>query len=56
MKSALIGREISDELDLLELVTEALNGISDPELQRVFRSWTERIQRVNDARGDSLTE
>jgi hypothetical protein len=32
VKSALIGREISDEIDLLEMVTEILNGISDPKL------------------------
>jgi hypothetical protein len=38
-KSALIRREIPDKIDLLEAVTEILNGISDAELQRVFRSW-----------------
>jgi hypothetical protein len=30
---ALIEREIPDEIDLLEVVTETLNGISDTELQ-----------------------
>jgi hypothetical protein len=38
VRSALIGREIPDEIDLLEAVTDILNGISDAELQRVFRS------------------
>jgi hypothetical protein len=32
VKSVLIGREIPDEADLLEAVTEILNGISDAEL------------------------
>jgi hypothetical protein len=35
-KTALIGREIPDEIDLLEAVIETLNGISDTELQCVF--------------------
>jgi hypothetical protein len=35
-KSALIRREIPDEINLLEAVTEILNGISEAELQRVF--------------------
>jgi hypothetical protein len=38
MKNALIGREISDENDLLELVTEILSGISHDELPAVFRN------------------
>jgi hypothetical protein len=36
VKSALIGKEIPDEIDRLEAVTEILNGISGAELQRVF--------------------
>jgi hypothetical protein len=28
-----------------------LNGISDAELQRVFRSWTEGVEKVIAARG-----
>jgi hypothetical protein len=38
VKNALIGQEISDEIDLL-VVTEILSGISHDELQAVFRSW-----------------
>jgi hypothetical protein len=38
VKIALIGQEIPDEIDLLEAVTEILNGISDGELQCVFRN------------------
>jgi hypothetical protein len=49
VKSALIGQEIPDEVDLLEAVTAILNGISDAELQRVFRSWIERVERAIDA-------
>jgi hypothetical protein len=37
-KNALIRREILDEIDLFEVATETLNGISDAELQYVFRS------------------
>jgi hypothetical protein len=56
VKNALIGREISDEIDLLEVVTEILSGISHDELQAVFRSWVERVQVVIDANGDYLSE
>jgi hypothetical protein len=38
------------------VVTEILNGISDAELQLVFRNWTERVEKVIDAGGDYLTE
>jgi hypothetical protein len=55
VKSALTGREIPDELDLPEAVTEILNGISDAELQRNFRSWIEGLTKVIDAGGDYLT-
>jgi hypothetical protein len=36
VKSALIGWEIADEINLLEALTEILNGISDAELQDLF--------------------
>jgi hypothetical protein len=49
-----IGWEISDEIVLLETVTEIVNGISDAELQRVFRSWIKPVEKVIDAGGDSL--
>jgi hypothetical protein len=47
----LIAWEIPDEIDLLEAVTGILNDISDVKLQRIFRSWIERIERVIDAGG-----
>jgi hypothetical protein len=34
--SALVGRENPDDIGLLEVVTEILNGISDVELQPFF--------------------
>jgi hypothetical protein len=39
VKNALFGPEISDEIDVPEVVTEILSGISHDELQAVFRSW-----------------
>jgi hypothetical protein len=39
-------REIPDEIDLPEVVTEILNGISDAELQCIFRSWIDHVERV----------
>jgi hypothetical protein len=39
VKNALIAPEFSDEIDLLEVVTEILSSISHDELQAVFRSW-----------------
>jgi hypothetical protein len=54
-KNALIGREISDAIDLLEVVTEILSGISHDELQVVFRSWVKRLQALIDANGDYLS-
>jgi hypothetical protein len=52
VRSALIGREIPDEIDLLEAVAEILHGISNVELQRIFRSWVERVERVIDGGGN----
>jgi hypothetical protein len=51
VKSALIGQEIPDEIELLDAATEILNGISSAELQAVFHSWIERVQNVSDADG-----
>jgi hypothetical protein len=34
----LVRRDSPNEIDILEIVTVVLNSISDPELQRVFRS------------------
>jgi hypothetical protein len=39
LKESLIARKIPNEVELLETVTEILNGISDVELQRVSRNW-----------------
>jgi histone-lysine N-methyltransferase SETMAR len=55
VRRALIGREISDEIDLLEVATEILSSISHAELQVVFRSWVERVQAVIDANWDYLS-
>jgi transposase len=55
MKNALIGGEISDEIDLFEVVTEILGGISYDELRAVFRNWVERAQAVTNANGDYLS-
>jgi histone-lysine N-methyltransferase SETMAR len=56
VKRELIGREIPEDRDLLEAVIEILNGISTDELQRVFRSWIERVEKVIAAEGDYLLE
>jgi hypothetical protein len=44
VKTALIGREIPGEINLLEAVTGILNSLSDAELQRVFRSWINMLK------------
>jgi hypothetical protein len=44
VKSALIRREIPDEIDLLEATTEIFNGISDAEFQCVYRNWIECVK------------
>jgi hypothetical protein len=36
IESAIIRREIHDEIDLLEIVAQILDGISDEELKTVF--------------------
>jgi histone-lysine N-methyltransferase SETMAR len=60
VRNALIGREISDEIDLLEAVTEILSGISHDELQAVCGSCelgpAKRVQAVIDANGDYLSQ
>jgi hypothetical protein len=50
-ESALTERKIPDGIDFCEVVTEILNGISDAELQRVFRSWIEHAEMVFDEIG-----
>jgi hypothetical protein len=55
MKSAMVRWEIVDEINLLEVVIEILNGILAAELQRVFPGWIERGERVIDAGGDQST-
>jgi hypothetical protein len=56
MTNALSGREISEEIDLLEVVTEILTGISHAELRTVFRNWVGCVQAVIDANGDYRSE
>jgi hypothetical protein len=55
VKSALLRREIPDEIDPLEIVIEILNGVSDAELQHVFRRWIHRVERIIQAGGGYLT-
>jgi hypothetical protein len=54
VKSTLIGREIPNEINLLEAVTKLLIGISDAESPGVFRRWIKRAEKVTDAGGDCL--
>jgi hypothetical protein len=51
VKGAASGQGIPDEINLLDAVTEILNGISIDELQRVSRSWIERVENVIIAQG-----
>jgi histone-lysine N-methyltransferase SETMAR len=51
VKRVLIVLEISDEISLLDVVTEILNVISTDELRRVFRSWIERVDNIITAEG-----
>jgi histone-lysine N-methyltransferase SETMAR len=55
VKSTLIGREIPDEIDFLETITEILNCILDAEMQHVIRSWIDSIEKVIDTEWDHLT-
>jgi hypothetical protein len=55
INSVLIGREIPNNISLLQVVSVILDALSDPESQRVFQSWIEQIERVIDARGNYLT-
>jgi hypothetical protein len=57
IKGALIGQQIPDEISLFGVVTEILNGISTGDLQRVFRSWIERVENVITAEeGDASSQ
>jgi hypothetical protein len=56
IKSALIGYEIPDEIGLLEIVTQMLDGIPDEEFKAVFRSWIECVQHMIDANRDSMSQ
>jgi CheY-specific phosphatase CheX len=49
IKSIIIVQEILDEIDLLEIVTQILNGISDEELQVISHSWIECVQNIINA-------
>jgi hypothetical protein len=48
MKDVLIGHEISDKIELLDIVTEISRDISRDELNVVFRNWIERVQNISD--------
>jgi hypothetical protein len=54
VKNALIGREIPDEMDLLESIAGISNDLSNAELQRAFRSWIGRVEKVIAAEGNEL--
>jgi hypothetical protein len=56
IKSALIGQETPDEIALLVIVAQILDGISDEELQAVFLSWIKGVQNIIDANGDYISE
>jgi hypothetical protein len=56
IQSTLIGQEIPDEIDLLEIVIQILDGISNEKLQAIFRNWIEYIQNIIDANGDFISE
>jgi hypothetical protein len=45
----LIGREIPDGGYIRKAIAGILKGISDPELQCIFRNWIERVERVINA-------
>jgi hypothetical protein len=47
MNIALIRQEIRDEIGLLEMMSEILDGISNKKLQAVSRSRMERVQMGN---------
>jgi hypothetical protein len=51
VKGAPNRQEISDEISLLDAVTESLNGISTDQLQHVFRGWIEHVENVITAEG-----
>jgi histone-lysine N-methyltransferase SETMAR len=46
VKGTRTGPEIPDEISLRDAVTAMLNDTSTDELQRVFRSWIERVENV----------
>jgi hypothetical protein len=48
-KRSLIGQQIPDEIDLLEIMIRIVDLISDEELQANFCSWIEYVQKVIDA-------
>jgi hypothetical protein len=56
VKWALSGQKILDGISILDAATEILNGISTHELQRIFRSWIERVENVTTAEGGYASE
>jgi hypothetical protein len=55
VKGELIEAEVPGQINLPEAVIEILSGLSDAELQCVFRSWIEHIERMLETGGDYLT-
>jgi hypothetical protein len=53
--NALIGQEIPEEIGLLEIVIQILDGISDEELEAVFRDLIECVQNIIDVNGDYIS-
>jgi hypothetical protein len=45
LKMALMGGAFADDDELLQGVTEELNGISREELEAVFEEWLRRLDR-----------
>jgi hypothetical protein len=56
IKSARIGSDVPDEIGLLEIVTQIVDGILDEEFQAVFRSWIECVQSIIEANRDDMSE
>jgi hypothetical protein len=55
IKSTLIGQEIPDEIGLVAIETQMLDGILNKKLQTFFRSWIECVQKVIDSNGNYIS-
>jgi histone-lysine N-methyltransferase SETMAR len=52
VKTSLVGQAFDEPDQLLEAITEFLNGIEPPEVVAVFSHWVERVQWVLENNGD----